>query len=66
MILMAFMVLVNASFSMIQYRKYVQFYQLDQDLVMPIDVKVEIIAGLVLGIVGSIWKFTANLKLIKL
>mmetsp|Transcript_33114 Transcript_33114/g.50771 ORF Transcript_33114/g.50771 Transcript_33114/m.50771 type:complete len:92 (-) Transcript_33114:188-463(-) len=70
LILVAFLVLINASFSMLQYRRHVQLYSpdliSDGFFTMPLDIKVEALIGLALGVFSAINKFASNLKTINM
>ena len=56
-----FLVLLNATFSMIQFRRHVQLHEpdlIDDDKFhVPIDIQVEVAAGLLIGLFGACYKF---------
>ena len=68
MILVAICLLLNSTFSMLQYRRHVQIYtpELLEDLQLPLDIKVEAISGMLFGIFVCIVKYTSKLGRIKL
>ena len=68
--------LLNASYSMLSYRRYIhllgdttlQFQVIDKEsqVDVPIDVAVEVILGMLLGVFGAILKYSAQLNPINL
>ena len=77
-ILIGFMMILNAGFSIIQYRRFLQLQsdslsvelsgpatdgaQKESDsITLTLDLKIEIAVGLLLGMLGTINKYTANL-----
>ena len=67
-IIAALFALTNATYSMLQYRRYVQLYspELMEDLQTPLDIQVEAFFGMLLGIMAAIFKYTSSLGRIKL
>ena len=63
---MGFGVLLNATFSMLQHRRFVQENNLDIEIVPTLDICVEVAIGLFLGIVGSVLDWTSGMKQISL
>ena len=61
------LMLLNSTFSMLQYRRHVQSNSISEDddiIVMPLDIKVEVLLGLFMGILGALIDATSNLKVI--
>ena len=60
--------LSNATYSMLCYRRHIQLYspELMEDLSLPLDLQVEAFAGMILGIMAAIFKYTSSLSRIKL
>ena len=77
-IIAGYLMIMHAGFSIIQYRRYVTI-QLDNKLPggdshsgqdslkieLPIDVFIEIYIGLIMGVVGTIWKFSEEFDSIR-
>ena len=55
-------ILLNAGFSMLQYRRYVQLELEEDQFSMPLDVKVETLVGFALGIIGTVIGYLGGLK----
>ena len=58
--------LLNATFSMLSYRRFIQSNKLDIDVVPNLDICLEVALGLCLGIVGSVLDWTSGMKEIAL
>ena len=62
MMLAGFCMLLNASYSMLQFRKYVQLHAAtadssgEADIHPPLDIQVEALIGMLTGIVAAIFK----------
>lgn len=61
-LIVALVILANAGFSMLQYRRYVQLELEEDSFKMPLDVKIEAILGFVLGIVGTVISYFSGMK----
>ena len=62
LILASFGIFMNASFSMLSYRRFVSENNIESDLQMPLDIKFEVLFALFIGLWGSILSQTDNLK----
>ena len=62
LILISIIIFSNASFSMMSYRRYVSENNIESDLKMPLDIKIEVLVALLIGLWGSILGQTDNLK----
>ena len=64
------LMLANAAFSMLQYRRFVQLGGVEGDpdtlIQPPLDIQVEAILGMLTAIVGAVFKYTATLNRISL
>ena len=58
--------LLNATFSVIQFRKFLQNTQSDEPIVLPADVLIEVYLALAIAVVGIVFNETRNLKKIRL
>ena len=59
--------LLNSTFSMLQYRRFVQLNDIEDAVVQPpLDIKVEALLGMLTATVAAIFKYTANLSRISL
>ena len=56
------LMLTNACFSVMQYRKYIQLTQPDSILTVPNDVSLEIYIALLVGLFSAIMLQTSDLK----
>ena len=54
--------LLNACFSVMQYRKHMQLSEIEGQIELPVDIKLEIYLGLFLGLVSAIMNQTKDLK----
>ena len=68
MLLVAGVLLINSTVSMLQYRRHIQTSNPDLlgDLQMPLDIKVEAFVGMVFGIIVCIFKYSSGFGRIKL
>ena len=58
--------LLNAAFSVMQYRKHLQNTESDESVSLPLDIKAEIVIGLLLAITSIVLNETMVLKRIRL
>ena len=61
-LLASLLILLNAGFSMLQYRRYVQLELEEDSFSLPLDVMIEAMVGFVLGIFGTVAGYFAKLK----
>ena len=66
MVLAGFGVILNATFSMLQYRRFVQNKGGEIDVAPTLDITIEVAMGLFLGIVGAVLDWTSGMKEIAL
>ena len=68
MLLVAFVLLINSTVSMLQYRRHIQITNPDLlgELKMPLDIKVEAFVGMIFGIIVCIFKYSSGLGRITL
>ena len=66
LILIGLSCFVNTGVSMLRYRKFISQDESVESYSVPLDVKVEVLAGLLLAVVGTIIAFTSDLDNIDL
>ncbi len=54
LILSSIAILFNGAFSMLSYRRFHSLNKLETDIIMPLDIRVELLFGLMIGLWGSI------------
>ena len=54
LILSSIAILLNGAFSMLSYRRFHSLNKLETDIIMPLDIRVELLFGLMIGLWGSI------------
>jgi hypothetical protein len=62
LIIASLLILLNACFSMLQYRRYVQLELEEDSFSLPADVVVETLVGFAVGIVGTVIGYLGKLR----